>query len=141
MPVRSLNSSVLKWPDAEMVDRAVRSWAEKIVQSRKEILQIGYFGSYARGDWGVGSDLDLIVILESSDQPFEKRTLTWNTRELPVPVDLLVYTGEEWKKLGQEGRRFYQTVMKEAIWVYTKPDFTSFSVKTQIKEIPDKTGF
>jgi predicted nucleotidyltransferase len=123
-----------------MVDQAARSWTEKMVQSRKEILQIGYFGSYARGDWGVGSDLDLIVILESSDQPFEKRSLAWDTRELPVPVDLLIYTKDEWKKLGQEGGRFYQTVMREAIWIYTKPDFTSFPIKTEIKEISDKNG-
>ncbi len=71
MPVRSLNSSVLKWPDKETVDFAVRCWAERMARVRKDVLQIGYFGSYARGDWGVGSDLDLIVIIESSSEPVE----------------------------------------------------------------------
>ncbi len=61
MPVRSLNSSVLKWPSRKTVDRAVRSWTAEQVQQRPEIVRLGYFGSYARGDWGVGSDLDLIV--------------------------------------------------------------------------------
>ena len=64
MPVRLLSSSVLKWPDAQTVDKAVRRWAEDIHQNRKDVLRIGYFGSYARGDWGVGSDLDLIIILK-----------------------------------------------------------------------------
>lgn len=69
MSIRSLSSSVLKWPDKEAVDSAVRRWAECMAGARKDILQIGYFGSYARGDWGVGSDLDLTVIVESSSKP------------------------------------------------------------------------
>ena len=63
MPVRLLSSSVLKWPDAQTVDRAVRQWAAKVVRSRTDVLRIGYFGSYARGDWGVGSDLDLVILV------------------------------------------------------------------------------
>jgi predicted nucleotidyltransferase len=58
MLVRSLHSSVLKWPDREIVDKAVKEWACKIRQGRPDIVNIGYFGSYARGEWGVGSDLD-----------------------------------------------------------------------------------
>ncbi len=115
MPVRLLSSSVLKWPDAQTVDRAVRRWAENINQNRKDVLHIGYFGSYARGDWGAGSDLDLIVIVKHSNLPFERRSVSWNVTALPVPVDLLIYTQAEWNELRQ--RRFYSTVMREAIWV------------------------
>ncbi len=115
MPVRLLSSSVLKWPDAQTVDRAVRRWAEDIGQHRKDVLRIGYFGSYARGDWGVGSDLDLIVIVKHSNLPFERRSISWDVAALPVPVDLLIYTQAEWDGLRQ--RRFYSTVMREAIWI------------------------
>ena len=115
MPVRLLSSHILKWPDAQTVDRAVRRWAEDIDQNRKDVLRIGYFGSYARGDWGVGSDLDLLVIVRHSDLPFKGRSVSWNVAALPVPVDLLIYTQAEWHKLRQ--RRFYSTVMREAIWV------------------------
>lgn len=47
MPVRSLSSSVLKWPDVQTVDLAVRRWAEHIAQHRTDVLRLGYFGSYA----------------------------------------------------------------------------------------------
>ena len=117
MPVRLLNSFVLKWPNARTVDEAVRRWAEKVAQQRQDVIRIGYFGSYARGDWGVGSDLDLVIVVENSDQPFERRPAKWDVMELPVPADVLVYTKEEWQSLSQRGR-FYQTVMREAIWVY-----------------------
>ncbi|HZY31923.1 MAG TPA: nucleotidyltransferase domain-containing protein [Candidatus Methylomirabilis sp.] len=89
------------------------------MQHRQDVVRIGYFGSYARGDWGVGSDLDLIVVVESSDQPFQRRAANWDMIELPVPTDLLVYTEEEWQLLGQQGR-FSRTVMKETVWVHVR---------------------
>lgn len=120
MPVRSLNSSVLRWPDAQTVDQGVRRWAEKVVRERKEVLRIGYFGSYAREDWGVGSDLDLVIVVERSELPFERRAAAWDTSELPVPTDVLVYTAEEWQSLSKQRGRFYQTLMREAVWVYVR---------------------
>ncbi len=70
MPVRSLNSFVLKWPDQKTVDHAVRSWSAEQGQHRPELLRFGYFGSYARGNWGVGSDLDLIAVVDDAAEPF-----------------------------------------------------------------------
>ena len=118
MPVRSLSSSVLKWPDAETVDQALNRWAQEAVRDRKDVLRIGYFGSYARGDWGVGSDLDVVIIVESSEHPFERRSIEWDATELPVPADVLVYTQEEWQSLNQQ-RRFSQA-LQGAIWVYAR---------------------
>ena len=118
MPVRSLNSSVFKWPEARTVDRAVRCWAEEEVQKRPDVLRIGYIGSYARGDWGVGSDLDLIVVVERCRQPFWRRTQECDLGSLPVPTDVLVYTRKEWQALARQGGRFYRTVEQEAVWVY-----------------------
>lgn len=117
MPVRLLNSSVFVWPDADAVHQAIQRWAERIGENRKDVQRIGYFGSYARGDWGVGSDLDLIVIVRESDQPFERRGPAWDVTELPVPTDVLVYTEQEWRSLPRQGR-FYQTIMREGIWVW-----------------------
>lgn len=119
MPVRSLNSSVLKWPDAETVDWAVRRWAQKVAGQRNDVLRIGYFGSYAKGTWGVGSDLDVLIVVERCEQPFERRGAQWDLSELPVPADVLIYTEEEWESLQRQGR-FYPTVMKEAVWVYER---------------------
>ena len=119
MPTRSLSSSVLRWPDAKTVDQAVRRWANHAVPQRGEVRRIGYFGSYARGDWGVGSDLDLVIIVERSDQPFEQRAAAWDVTPLPVPADVLVYTTKEWNALSQQGR-FYHTLMQHAVWVYAR---------------------
>jgi predicted nucleotidyltransferase len=120
MPVRSLNSPVLKWPDARTVDQAVRDWAAAMVAVRPEAIRIGYFGSYARGDWGVGSDLDLLVIVEHASEPFERRRIRWDATELPVPADVLVYTAPEWETLGAQSP-FVARARREAVWVYERP--------------------
>lgn len=117
MPVRSLSSSVLKWPDRAEVDRAVRRWAARVAAAHPEGVRVGYCGSYARGDWGPGSDLDIIVIVQRADEPFERRPARWDATDLPVPADVLVYTAEEWQALATAAR-FGQVVLREAVWVH-----------------------
>jgi len=90
----------------------------KMGQQRPDVLQIGYFGSYARGDWGVGSDLDMFILVESSPLPFMRRAIEWDTTALPVPTDVCVYTQTEWADMARQASRFYQEVTREAVWVY-----------------------
>lgn len=101
---------------ARKVDRAVRAWARDAAKSHPELLRLGYFGSYARGDWGVGSDLDLVAIVKSSQEPFELRTVSCNTLSLLVPAELLIYTTDEWQRL--QHSRFGNTFARETLWVY-----------------------
>jgi len=58
----------------------------------------------AGGRWGVGSDVDLVVIVASSDERPERRSLAFDASELPVPADILVYTVDEWDRLTEAGR-------------------------------------
>jgi predicted nucleotidyltransferase len=119
MPVRSLTSPVLKWPDHQTVVQALRLWAEKVGQARSDVVGIGYFGSYARGDWGVGSDLDVVIIVAASHQSFELRPAEFDTLELPIPTDILVYTQEEWQAMKPKNR-FILQLAETAVWVYTR---------------------
>lgn len=115
MPVRSLRSSILRWPRAEAVAHAVRRWAAEVGKRRGDVLRIGYMGSYARGDSGVGSDVDLVVVVSRSDQPFGQRATGFDTTSLPVPADVFVYTEEEWHRLSG---RLARVLQHETVWVY-----------------------
>jgi predicted nucleotidyltransferase len=125
MPVRSLSSPVLKWPDFVEVEQALRTWVKSQVRNHPDILRIGYFGSYARGDWSVGSDLDVILILEECEAPFERRALDWDFITLPVPVDVLVYSEQEWEGLAAIGGRFRQATQEEAVWIFDRKNHQS----------------
>jgi len=115
MPVRSLTSRVLKWPKPDAVVAAFRRWADQTAQKRSDVLRIGYFGSYARGNWGVGSDLDVVLVVSKSAHPFIERAREWDLLELPVPVDVLVYTAGEWEQ-NMHSRKMFRDI----IWVYHK---------------------
>jgi hypothetical protein len=78
---------------------------------------LGYFGSYARGDWCVGSDLDLVAVVEHSDKPRERRSIDWDLDDLPVPRELLVYTTDEWRVLATGEGRFGKTLLNETAWI------------------------
>lgn len=119
MPVRSLSSPVLKWPDRKTVEQALRRWVEKILPAKPEVIRIGYFGSYARGDWGVGSDLDLVVVVEQTKESFLRRPLQWDTTTLPVPTELLVYTEQEWN-CPDSVRYHRRKISDETVWVYER---------------------
>jgi uncharacterized protein len=120
MPVRSLNSSVIKWPDLKAVRQAIGQWAKEEVRKHTGLIRLGYFGAYARGEWGVGSDLDLIAIVTEPPEAFERRNLSWSLTSLPVPSDLLVYTLAEWESLDKKGGRFARTLSRETVWIYKK---------------------
>lgn len=126
MPVRSSSSSVLRWPDRDTVDRAIRAWSADLIDNHPAVERVGYFGSYARGDWGVGSDVDLIAIVDRSAEPFTRRALAFDTLGLPVPADLLVYTASEWRRMRDEGVSFAIRVEREAVWVLDRgnPDLS-----------------
>ena len=118
MPVRSFNSRVLRWPGRAEVDRAVRALAGRLGAAHPELLQLGYFGSYARGDFGPGSDVDLVAIVRRAPRPFHERALEFDVMGLPVPAQLLVYTEDEWRNGRATPGGFLPMVDREAVWVY-----------------------
>ena len=102
------------------MDQAVKSWSLEQAKSQPELERCGYFGSYARGDWGVGSDLDLIAVVDDSLEPFERRSLPLELHRLPVPADILVYTAVEWEKLQKGNDKFSRMLAREVIWTYIR---------------------
>jgi predicted nucleotidyltransferase len=90
------------------------------VRQQPEIERLGYFGSYARGDWGVGSDLDLVAVVDDSREPFERRSLNWDLHGLPVPADILIYTALEWEELQGRDDKFSRMLSREVVWTYLR---------------------
>ena len=93
------------------------AWVRSEAPRHPELVKLGYFGSYARGDPGVGSDLDLVAVVRKSNQSFERRAVSWDLNALPVPAEILVYTEAEWQALMERGGRFALTLSQEAVWI------------------------
>ncbi len=121
MPVRSLSSRIVKWPDRREVEAAIRSHAAAIAQAEPRLGALGYFGSYARDEWGVGSDVDLVAVLDvtAGERTPSALELPW-TREIRLPVshDLFIYSVADLRRMVEDGMRFARMLASEAVWVY-----------------------
>jgi predicted nucleotidyltransferase len=100
---------------------AVRTWAAVQTVLHPELVRLGVFGSYARGDQGVGSDVDLVAVVRTASVPPFERARAWATEELPVPADLLIYTEDEWRQRIARGDRFARVLDGEVVWVLETP--------------------
>ncbi len=121
MPMRSLHSCVLKWPDDTAVLADLQRWIELVARPDQNILRVGYIGSYARGNWGVGSDLDVVLVLGECRDPWERRSARYDLTALSVPVDLLIYTQVEWERIsGSESTSRFGRELSLAKWVFIR---------------------
>jgi uncharacterized protein len=114
MPVTSSRSSIKRWPKAESVLHATAAWAQQLAAADPSVVAVGCFGSYSRGEAGVGSDIDLLVV-RRDDAPVP-HLLGADVDALPVPADLLHYTETEHAALLARGGRMARVVRDEALW-------------------------
>jgi hypothetical protein len=66
----------------------------------------------------VGSDLDLVAIVQRAPEPCARRAIAWDLAELPVAAELLVCSRQEWQRMLSAGGRFARTLEPETVWVY-----------------------
>jgi predicted nucleotidyltransferase len=80
------------------------------------VAAVYLIGSCARGDWGVGTDLDFIIMVHRGNLPMIRRSIGVDTSALPVAADVQVYTQAEWGQLDAESphvRARYQREMMD----------------------------
>jgi len=68
---------------SELILSAVQRLAEAKQALRPALEKVGVFGSCGRGDAGVGSDLDFLLVDGSAAGPQQQRLLTWPLERLP----------------------------------------------------------
>lgn len=86
-----------------------------------EVKKIIFFGSYVRGDFVPGSDLDLLIILEHSDKPFLDRIPDYLPDRVAFPVDVFPYTEAEIEKMQAEQNPFIRRALREGQVVFARP--------------------
>ena len=84
-------------------------------KARKDIL----FGSYASGEPTPDSDVDLLVVMETSAPPAERYlTVSRLLRPRPFPVDIIVKTPEEIHQALNQGDFFIRESLDEGLTLY-----------------------
>lgn len=100
---------------------------EKIEEVVKRIVahhhpeKIFLFGSYARGDAHEDSDIDLLII-DQTLEPGHKRAIKYldAVQGVREPVDILVYTPDEFKTQKNQHFTFPNEVFREGKLIYER---------------------
>ena len=94
---------------------------QEIVRQLKAALsprRIWVFGSYARGDWREGSDLDLLVEMDTDLPPHLRRLAARRAvGPKPCPMDILVYTPAEIEERRNSLGSIIPTILAEGVLV------------------------
>jgi predicted nucleotidyltransferase len=71
------------------------AYAGRLLENHPEIEEIVVFGSFMKGNYAPGSDLDLFILLAGSTRSIRDRIPDLLPGAFPVPVDLFPLTREE----------------------------------------------
>jgi len=97
---KSSNSVKVRYaPSKDAVKRRLASYLRKISAERKLYLAL-LFGSYAKGDYGVGSDVDLLLVCDGLSTDLRDRLSQLSDPDFPVDLEPFAYTVEEFEKMG-----------------------------------------
>ena len=103
----------------EHLDRVIKATIESIVDGYSP-EKIVLHGSFARGDWHEGSDLDLIIIKETGDRFADRIEKVLDVCPGGIAVEPLVYTPHEVSQMLAEGNDFLRTALEKGVVVYER---------------------
>ena len=107
---RSLNSVIIKSIERKRVESEVAKYVSDLCAHHPEIVRVIWFGSWVTGLPSPGSDVDLCLILSSSNRRPRDRASEYLPVGFPVGIDLLVYTQEEFDQLPQRSPGLYEAI-------------------------------
>jgi predicted nucleotidyltransferase len=99
----------------ERLERAIVSHLEGTAVERAIV-----FGSWARGEQDVSSDLDLVLVEETASPFTERGRAHMPLFDMGVGVDLIVYTPGEYARLLEDGNPLVARVEREGVVVYAR---------------------
>lgn len=101
----------------EKVQRAI----QRIVEVAQP-LSIILFGSYVRGQTGLNSDLDILIVVSEEVKNCRRESvrIRKTLRDISMPMDILVIRAQELRELVDVPGLIYSTIMKEGRIIYEK---------------------
>ena len=108
----------------EEVINELRRYIQCLVEHGRRINSVVLFGSRARGDWLIDSDVDLLIIIPRSERGFLERvrdfTICWNSE---IALEVFPYTIDEVRRLMNRGSIALYDALDYGIVIYDDGTF------------------
>ncbi len=105
----------------ETVDESLLEEVVRRIVAAVRPERIVLFGSYAYGTPTAGSDLDLLVIMNSDLPPHKRAALVYRALAgLVIPKDVVVYTPEEVEAWAEVPQAFVTAILRRGRILYEK---------------------
>lgn len=104
----------------QLSQQALDAIVEQIVKVLDPEMII-LFGSYARGDAGPDSDVDIAIVAQTSESRHRVVSqILWSLRHLRLPVDLVLFTPERWRYFRQVWSSFPSLIEETGRVIYER---------------------
>ena len=110
-------------------ERAVEVFVRRLLaEFGQDVTDVRLFGSKARGEAGLDSDVDILVLVKRPDYAL-KHAILWLAAEISLTYNALlsprVVPPAAWQKMSQANTLFYRTVCTEGISLLTPTQMTA----------------
>jgi predicted nucleotidyltransferase len=92
-----------------------------LITSKMAPEKIILFGSYARGDNGKNSDIDILILLKNLKNERKITGLLYKsllTEDIPIPIDFLAIDYDKYNELKNKTGYIYKTIEQEGKVLY-----------------------
>ncbi|MDR3002015.1 MAG: nucleotidyltransferase domain-containing protein [Fibromonadaceae bacterium] len=79
------------------------------------------FGSYARGDYGKGSDVDILILkkgLKNEREITSSLYMEFFNKKIPISIDIIATDYEKYNRLSNDIGYIYKTIKQEGKVIY-----------------------
>ncbi len=111
-----------RFADHDEIVAIARRLAHRIAAEYAHVSRVILFGSFARGDYGPKSDLDLLVVLLQSEIPIRERISELLKLVSEYPTDIFPLTVAELQSRIAEGDPFIAKALAEGILLHAEPE-------------------
>lgn len=115
--------SSLAWKRAEyrrLLEESLKK-AVSVLCHLEGVVRISLVGSFARGRADLCTDIDLVVVMRTQMPFVERLRLIYGSLCLPVDVDVLCYTPEEFEELKK--KPFLKNLLRGEVVLYEKESY------------------
>jgi len=125
---------------------ALRAYLEKLLDKLTPKFVV-LFGSVVRGDFGVGSDIDILIVSEDLPKNFNERLrLLFNLNPSTAPLEPVGYTPKEFTDLLKRRHPTALYAMDEGIPLYDDGSYIKMKklferLKVELKLVKGESGW